>query len=124
MQPGTGVLQKTPSVRYQWRNAPFAGASGGHYSISDQKGTAAYFTFRGTSIEWHTLLGSANGKAAVYIDGVLNQTVDTYRSSASIGFLRITGLSDGLHTIKIVNAGTRNTASKGTYLTVDRFVVG
>ena len=124
MQPGTAALQKTPPVRYQWRFAPFAGASGGHYSVSDQKGSAVYFTFRGTSIEWHTLLGSSNGRAAVYIDGVLYTTVDTYRSTTGLGFLRITGLTDTIHTIKIVNAGTRNAASHGTYVTVDRFVVG
>jgi hypothetical protein len=124
MQPGTGVLQKTPSIRYTWRIAPASITSGGHYAVSDQKGSAIYFTFRGTSIEWHTLLGTANGKAAVYIDGVLNQTVDTYRSAASVGFLRITGLSDAIHTIKIVNTGTRNASSKGMYLTLDRFVVG
>ena len=124
MQPGTAALQKTPPVRYQWRFAPFAGASGGHYSVSDQKGSAVYFTFRGTSIEWHTLLGSSNGRAAVYIDGVLITTVDTYRSTTGLGFLRITGLIDTIHTIKIVNAGTRNAASHGTYVTVDRFVVG
>ena len=124
MQPGTAALQKTPPVRYQWRFAPFAGASGGHYSVSDQKGSAVYFTFRGTSIEWHTLLGSSNGRAAVYIDGVLITTVDTYRSTTGLGFLRITGLIDTIHTIKIVNTGTRNAGSRGTYVTIDRFVVG
>ena len=95
-----------------------------HYALTDQKGASAYFTFWGTSIEWHMILGAANGKAAVYIDGVLNTTVDSYRSSTMVGFLRITGLIDAMHTIKIVPLGTRSAASHGTLVTIDRFVVG
>jgi bacillopeptidase F len=118
------ALQRTPSLSYKWRIGPYAGASGGHYAISDQKGSAVSFNFRGTSISWYTLLGAANGKAVVFIDGVNRGTFDTYRSSAIIGRATISGLTDAIHTIKIVNAGIRSAASHGTYITVDRFVVG
>jgi len=124
MTPGTGALQKTPIVRYVWRIAPSSITSGGHFAISDQKGAAAYFTFRGTRIDWYIFLSSACGKAAVYIDGVFKGTVDTYRSTTTVGFARFSGLSDAVHTIKIVNLGTHSAASHGNNVTVDRFVVG
>jgi hypothetical protein len=124
MRPDSAPLQRSPGLQYTWRVGAYSPASGGHYAVSDQKGASAYFTFRGTSIEWHTILGPANGKAAVYIDGVLNTTVDTYRSSTQVGFLRITGLSDAIHTIKILILGTRSAASHGIAITIDRFVVG
>jgi len=124
MRPGTAALQRTPALQYRWRLAAYSGASGGHYSISDQKGASASFTFRGTALDWYAVLGSSNGKALIYMDGTYRSTVDLYRSATIIGRIHMTGLSDAIHTITIFNAGARNAASHGFFVTIDRFVVG
>jgi hypothetical protein len=121
---GGGTLQRTPSVVYGWRSAAFSGASGGHYALSDVKGASASFTFRGTQIDWYAILGSTGGKAAIYIDGGLIGTVDLYRATAIASRIRVSGLSDAVHTIKILVLGTKNAASHGTGVSIDRFVVG
>jgi hypothetical protein len=69
MQVDGGTVQSTPSITYRWRTAPSATAFGGHYAISDVQGASTYFSFRGTRIDWYTILGPSGGRAAVYIDG-------------------------------------------------------
>jgi hypothetical protein len=68
------------------------------------------FTFRGTGIEYlaekHTDLGNVD----VYVDGALKQNVSLHLENfprlSQVVVLRIEGLSDGPHTIKIVNKST------------------
>ena len=64
------------------------------------------------------------GKAKVYVDGVLKTTVDNYGKRSGWNLRRtVTGLSDALHTVKIVVTGKRR-ASAGTMVVVDRWLVG
>jgi hypothetical protein len=61
----------------------------------------------------------------VYVDAVLQATVDTYnptRLSQQQLFTK-SGLASGKHSIKIVVKGTKNAASKGHYVIVDAFNV-
>lgn len=123
MKPGTGSVITTPSLNHQWATASHPDTSGGRYARADQTGAAMSFVFRGTGIDWHTLLGPANGKAKIYLDGQLYRTVDTYRAATRIGRYTIQGLADKVHTIRVVVLGTHNPQSRGTTVTIDRFTV-
>src|SRR5205085_2172165 len=123
MRVGSGSVQPTPAVVYGWRSVPYAPAYGGSYAVSDQMRAQVSFMFRGTGIDWYSVFSAYGGKAGVYLDGTLIKTADTYKSSTALGRISLRGLSDGLHTLRVVALGTRSTASKGTMVTVDRFVV-
>lgn len=118
-----GGVITTPRLAYRWSRTSHPDASGGRYARADQARAAMRFTFRGTRIDWHTLFSRANGKAKVFIDGRLRRTVDTYRAATRLGRYSFRGLSDRVHTIRIVVLGSRNAKSRGTTVTVDRFVV-
>jgi bacillopeptidase F len=114
----------TPSVTYSWRRAGTSLASGGAYAMSDGSGSAATFTFRGTGFDWYTVLGPSMGKANVYVDGVLIIQFDNYASSTQYNVRRtFRKLSDTIHTVTIKLTGTRRSASSGTVVAVDRWVV-
>ena len=86
-------------------------------------GASVQFTFVGTQITWVGTKYSNRGQAKVYIDGVLQTTVDQYSSGALYqqNLYTKTGLSAASHTIKIVCNGTKNASSTGTYTDVDAF---
>lgn|GEM_PF-385050 len=120
-----GTLTTNPKPSYGWRGVSDSKASGARYATSNLAGTATSFKFRGTGIRWATLLGPTQGKATIYIDGKAKVAVDNYASAAKYGYLRsVTGLSDAVHTVKIVVLGQKNSKSSGTYVAVDRWVVG
>ena len=117
-------LLATPATVTTWRRVATSAASGGAYTASTQRGATASFAFRGTSLTWVTARGPAMGKAKVYVDGVLKTTVDNYAKRSGWNVRRtVTGLSDALHTVKIVVTGKRR-ASAGTMVVVDRWLVG
>jgi Bacterial Ig-like domain/IPT/TIG domain len=119
-----GTRYNTPTATYLWRRSGNSHASGGAYAQSDRGGSSVTFGFRGTKVVWYTILGPSMGKAAVYIDGVLKATYDNYSSTTRYGYGRsISGLSNAVHTIKIRVLGTRRSASAGTFIVVDRWVV-
>jgi len=85
-------------------------ASGGTQRASSQPGAAATVsrTFaRGEHLALVMAEGPGRGKAAIYLDGVLTKTIDTY---AATNINRIiqwdTKLSAGSHTIRVVNQAT------------------
>ena len=87
----------------------------GHWSNTSS--IYAQYTFTGAAIKWIGSENSDHGKADVYIDGVLDATVDTYNSSWSKQYVLYvkTGLSYGSHTIKIVVRNDKNPLSSGYY---------
>jgi large repetitive protein len=112
------------SVSYLWQSVVATPASAGRYVRSDVAGTTLNFTFRGTGIDWMTITGPNMGKASVTIDGVSVGTVDNYSSSFRYGVLRsYRGLSDGVHTIRIVVLGQRSSAATGSFVAADKFTV-
>lgn len=120
-----GTRRDTPAATYAWRRVTASPASGGAYSIANLTGATMEFDFVGTLIDWFTVRGPAMGKAKIYVDGVLKQTVDNYASSLAYDVQRrVSGLSDAAHTVRIVVAGTKNPSSSGTSVAVDRWVVG
>jgi hypothetical protein len=122
---GSGSVVSTPSLRYAWRTVASTSASGGRYAIGDLPGEDLTFTFRGTRIDWYTVTGSAMSKAVIYIDNIKVTTVDNYASSTHYGVLRrVAGLTDAVHTFRVVIQSTKNAASKGTGIVFDRFLMG
>ena len=92
--------------------------------MTDLANSTVQLTFRGTGVTWYTLTGVNQGKAAVYIDGVRKATFDNYTSSTTYGVKRVvSGLSDAVHTLKIVVLGKHRSAATGSLITVDRLLV-
>jgi len=78
------------------------------------------FSFKGSDIYWRPWKGPDCGKADVYIDGVLQKTVDCWAESPGtqyqFGFIK-TGLeANSTHRIRIVVRGDKNPRSQGTII--------
>jgi GH25 family lysozyme M1 (1,4-beta-N-acetylmuramidase) len=112
-----GVIAKTPVVDAGW-------GRDGDVARSDLARSSVEVTFRGTGIDWISSRGPDGGKAAISVDGVLVREVDGYAPSHEAGVVRaVDGLAPGIHTLRIVVLGEARGASRGTFVTVDGFVV-
>ncbi len=92
-----------------------------HYS--NNVNDFAEFEFSGNSIKYIGTKDSNLGIADIYIDGVKVKSVDLYAPTEQVQeviFIK-TGLSDGLHEIKVVVSGAKNPNASNTYITVDAF---
>lgn len=117
------VVSQQTAATYAWKTVAAAGANGGTYAIEDLTGASYSVTFRGTSVRWYTVYGPAMGKANLYVDGVLKGTFSHYAKALTYGKAHaVTGLLDGVHTVKIVVLGSKVTAATGTGIAVDRIV--
>lgn len=66
--------------------------------------------------------GPNRGKADVYLDNVLQTTVDLYSASYSRGVVYTTGaLTKGTHTLKLVVSSSKNPSSSGDLVVLDSF---
>ncbi|BBI36652.1 CBM35 domain-containing protein [Cohnella abietis] len=94
-----------------------------NYSASS--GSYAQYSFTGIGIQWIGGTNTDHGKADVYIDGILDQTVDTYSTTWNRQKVLYSksGLSNGTHTIKIQVRSDKNPSSSGFYTDVDAFIV-
>jgi GH25 family lysozyme M1 (1,4-beta-N-acetylmuramidase) len=117
-----GTVDATPSLDGKWRLTSATSASGGKYANTDLKATAD-FVFRGTGVDWYTTTGPNQGKAEIWVDGVLKATVDNYASSRAYNVRRsVRSLTDAVHTLRVVVLGQKRSASSGRLIGVDRFV--
>jgi hypothetical protein len=112
------------STLYDWQRTTYAGASGTQFSSAKASSAAMAFTFNGTSITWKYIKAPKAGIANVYIDGVLQPTVDQYGAGVSTAQAVYSGLAAGWHTILIKSSGNKNAASTGLFTYHDAFVVG
>jgi hypothetical protein len=116
---GTGV-----TYGGTWTSWPDSNCYGGSNKFDGTTNDYVQFTFTGTGVKW---IGNKQwnlGKADVYIDGTLDSTgIDCYNSSNLYQQMLYskTGLSNALHTIKVVVDGQKNAGSSGTFLVVDAF---
>lgn len=94
--------------------------------ISNTANSFFQYSFSGTSVAWYGLKNVDLGMAAVYIDNVLVQNnIDCYSTTRAVNKLFSTmGLSNSIHTIKVVVIGTKNPASAASYLVHDYFAYG
>ncbi|HSJ52018.1 MAG TPA: glycoside hydrolase family 25 protein [Actinomycetota bacterium] len=115
---------RTPTVAASWGTIRASRASGGAVAASDLADASISFTFRGTGVDWTTVRDRRQGRAAVYLDGMLLRTVNNYAAEPTFGVVRsIDGLEAGLHTLRIVVLGESRRVSKGTFVSVDRLEV-
>ena len=119
-----GKVIWTPTLDATWRKIHVAGASGGSVAQSDLARSSMTFSFRGTGVSWQTVRGPAQGRAQIFVDGVLVKTVDNYASQPAVDVTRsVSGLADGVHELRIVALGEGRPAAEGTFVSVDRLSV-
>src|SRR5439155_25223967 len=118
------TIVASPVLTYTWGIVTASSASGGKYSWTDQGGASASLRFLGTGIEWDTVTGPQMGRARVYIGGVLKLSAANYSGTTTYNVAKIfSGLTDAVHTVKVVVLGTHRTSSTGSYVAIDRWVV-
>jgi hypothetical protein len=87
--------------------------------VCDVPGSSVQFSFTGAEIYWRAVAGNDGGKADVYIDGRLEETVDCYHEEPlpfQFAFIK-TGLDpEKMHTVKIVIRADTNPKSRGTMI--------
>ncbi|MDR4949950.1 S8 family serine peptidase [Neobacillus cucumis] len=121
------VEENNANITYSgtWTSQSSTSFSGGAAKYNSVKGNAAEYKFTGEGL---TVLGktaSNQGKADIYVDGVLVKTADLYSSTTKYKatLYSTTSLSRGPHVVKVVNRGEKSTSSTGTTITLDAFVV-
>lgn len=120
---GTALVQN-PGLAYAWKKIGAPSASAGAYTMADLPLSTTTMTFRGTAVHWYTVMGRNHGKAQVFVDGVLKGTFDNYAAAGTYNVRRsFTGLTDAVHTVKIVVLGQRRAASTGTVVALDRWTI-
>jgi GH25 family lysozyme M1 (1,4-beta-N-acetylmuramidase) len=113
----------SPTGTATWRRVRVAGASGA-VALTDTTRASATFVFRGTSVDWYTVRGPSQGRAAMYVDGTLIRTVDNYAATPTTGVVRsVTGLLEGVHTLRIVALGQARPKAQAAFVSIDRLVV-
>lgn len=119
------VDDNNSKIKYSsgWKVYKDAGDYKKSHQQTTKKGASATFTFTGTSISWISQMDMNYGIAEVYVDNVLEATVDLYAPSTTyqqVVFSK-SDLKYDKHTIKIVCKGQNNKKSKNKYVTVDVF---
>jgi bacillopeptidase F len=117
------TLNKNPILQTTWHAAASSIASGSRFTHDNTGGASVFFHFRGTRIDWRTILGPDQGVAKVYVDGVLRGTFDNYATTTKVAWRSFAGMTDAVHDIRVFVAGTKRTASKNTTVSVDCFLV-
>jgi GH25 family lysozyme M1 (1,4-beta-N-acetylmuramidase) len=112
-----------PELTLSWGTSKLRAASRGGVAISDLARSEATFAFWGTGVEWATVRGPDQGRASIFLDGVLATTVDNYAAATSVQPRSFTGLDLGQHELRIVVLGTSRPRSEGTKVAIDTFTV-
>lgn len=97
--------------------------SGGSAVEAVTPGARATFAFNGTAARWIGYKDRWSGMARIYVDGVLQATVDTYSATdqAKVVMYTTPALAAGTHTLTVEVAGARNASSQGNWIWVDAF---
>ncbi|MDF2522507.1 MAG: Carbohydrate binding family 6 [Clostridiales bacterium] len=119
----TKVDDRDGSMSYlgTWSTETTSGCYNSTERASNTTGNYAQLTANTTSFKLAIKKHAWAGNADIYIDGVLDATIDCYASGFQYQQLVYTksGLAPGSHTIKIVVKGTKNANSQNYYLNVD-----
>ena len=100
----TMVNNTDANIQYGNGSTPGGGGPGYHEGDETHMYGETTYTFTGTGIRWLSAKNVDCGVADVYIDGVLDKTVDLYNDSlVNATVYEKTGLENKEHTIKIVN---------------------
>ena len=105
-----------------WTTYSDANCSGGALKRTGNGMEFADFTFTGTGVRWYDKRDTNRGITQVYIDSVLQTSVDGYGSAQYITKMyEKTGLSNAQHTLRLVSPTTKNPSSSGYLCGVDCF---
>jgi uncharacterized protein (TIGR03437 family) len=109
----------------EWFTTTRAEFSGGSINSTVSPGAGVNFAFNGTAVTWIGYRDQWSGLAQVYIDGALQNTVDTYLNpaQAQTPTWSVSGLTPGDHILGIVATGTNDAASGGAWVWVNGFQV-
>lgn len=117
------VDDQDPLVVYsgQWRLYESANYRGGTLMLSQQKGDYVDIPFYGTRAKVLSTLTRSRGIAQIYVDGVLWETVDTYRlnNQYQVEIFDTGQLELGVHVVRIVVTGERNPEAANHQITFD-----
>lgn len=106
-----------------WSHVAGQSYTGGDYkkteSFSKVAGDSLTVPFTGTAVRWIGSRTDNHGYADVYLDGVLQTTVDDSGSGNQAVLFGKSGLTDGPHTLKIVVDGRHGSGSTDDYVSVD-----
>lgn len=100
------------------------GFHGQDYRTANVQFNNCEFKFRGSGVRWFGAKNGDHGFAEVYLDGVLQKTVDAYNPTwvGNVVLFEKTGLSTGpIHTLRIVVLKARNAGATDCYQTIDGF---
>ncbi|HEY8859363.1 MAG TPA: hypothetical protein VIM27_07910, partial [Gaiellales bacterium] len=118
----TAFQDRNAGIAYTaaWARAGAPKAYGGTIHSTSKAGASARFRFTGRRVAWVASRTATRGSARVYLDGRLTATVNLHNATAvhrRIVFAHVWS-GDGVHTIKIVCAGTHGHPT----IDVDAFV--
>ncbi len=102
----------------------FSNPSNGTITYTNSAGSAAEFQFFGTGVSYYYTRAWNRGIAQIYIDNNYVGSVDLY--SPNIAWQQSNyfgGLSQGVHTIRVVVSGTKNSASQDYFVDLDGFSI-
>ena len=109
-----------------WGHAGGEGAPanpyGGTNSWTDHAGDKVTFTFVGNQITFFGVTALQHGIGAVSVDGAAATSIDFYSANRTGNVVLWTSptLPEGQHTVTLAWTGTKNAASSGTSVVVDR----
>ena len=121
---GTGLNQwdyGTGGWNYYNKVGSGIGALNNDEHYASGAGVTAHFRFNGTQVIIYGLKEPVDGNAGYSIDGGPEQIIDCYNSNYALFPIYTSPVMPlGNHDLKIRVIGTRNAASSGTTITVDR----
>ncbi|MET3942997.1 hypothetical protein ABIC22_005809 [Paenibacillus sp. PvP094] len=102
-----------PAIKYSGNWSRSTGRAFGDYKddvhYAEQNGDYFEYEFRGTGIQFFTEVDPSQGDMDIYMDGEFKETVSAYRDGrlAQQKVYSVSGLPDGLHTLKAVKKSGR-----------------
>ncbi|MEI2691379.1 MAG: transglutaminase domain-containing protein [Anaerolineae bacterium] len=100
-------------------NSTVGGTSGGQVIWSATAGDTATFAFNGVEVGVGFLSSRFGGNAEIFIDGVSQGVIDTYRAEDELLSAYYDGLAAGPHTLAINVLGTSHPNASGTRVYLD-----
>ena len=122
---GSG-LDEFDYVGSDWGHAGGEGAPANPYdgtnSWADSAGDRVTFTFVGTQITFYGITDPGHGIGDISIDGGTPTAIDFYSAhrTGNVSLWTSPTRPEGQHTLTLTWTGQKNTASTGTFITVDR----
>ena len=117
----------SPRIVYvgSWKTYYFKDTVARGIKYSNIPGDELSFPFIGGSLKWIGTRGPQHGMAYIYIDDQLSGTVDLYApgTEVSVPVFQVSGVSQGIHILRIVISSNRNQSSSSNIVTVDAFDV-